>query len=87
MKFVQLLVAYPKGTVDIPAKAMRLFAATIEKMLGAEMDEHLGYGKNTVLGNNSGNSCFLKCKEPALNCPSDKKHLPICDISNLLLPR
>jgi len=25
-------------------------------MLEAEMDEHLGYEKNSVLGNNSGNS-------------------------------
>ena len=32
------------------------FAGTIEQMLEAEMDEHLGYEKNSVLGNNSGNS-------------------------------
>ena len=34
----------------------KLFAGTIEQMLEAEMDEHLGYEKNSVAGNNSGNS-------------------------------
>ncbi len=34
----------------------RLFAGTIEQMLEAEMDEHLGYEKNSSAGNNSGNS-------------------------------
>jgi len=33
-----------------------LFAGTIEQMLEAEMDEHLGYEKNSSSGNNSGNS-------------------------------
>ena len=43
-------------TGDIQAKLKKLFAGTIEQMLEAEMDEHLGYEKNSVLGNNSGNS-------------------------------
>ena len=34
----------------------KLFAGTIEQMLEAEMDEHLGYKKNSVAGNNSENS-------------------------------
>ena len=34
----------------------KLFAGTIEQMLEAEMDEHLGYEKNSVAGINSGNS-------------------------------
>jgi transposase len=34
----------------------QLFAGTIEEMLEAEMAEHLGYAKNSVEGNNSGNS-------------------------------
>ena len=34
----------------------KLFAGTIEQMLEAEMDEHLGYEKNSAEGNNSGNS-------------------------------
>ena len=41
---------------DVQSKLKRLFAGTIEQMLEAEMDEHLGYEKNSVLGNNSGNS-------------------------------
>ena len=42
-------------TGDIQAKLKRLFAGTIEQMLEAGMDEHLGYEKNSVSGNNSGN--------------------------------
>ena len=56
MELVQLLVADCETTGDIQAKLKRLFAGTIEQMLEAEMDEHLGYEKNSALGNNSGNS-------------------------------
>ena len=56
MELVQLLVADCKSTGDIQQKLKRLFAGTIEQMLEAEMDEHLGYEKNSVSGNNSGNS-------------------------------
>ena len=56
MELVQLLMADCQSTGDIQAKLKRLFAGTIEQMLEAEMDEHLGYEKNSVLGNNSGNS-------------------------------
>lgn len=41
---------------EIIAKLKTLFAGTIEKMLQAELDEHLGYEKNSIAGNNSGNS-------------------------------
>ena len=41
---------------DLTAKLKSLFSGALEKMLEAEMDEHLGYEKNSVLGNNSGNS-------------------------------
>lgn len=41
---------------ELSAKLKDLFAGALEKMLEAEMDEHLGYEKNSVLGNNSGNS-------------------------------
>ncbi len=41
---------------DVQAKLKRLFAGTIEQMLETEMDKHLGYEKNSVEGNNSGNS-------------------------------
>jgi putative transposase len=56
MELVQLLIKDSKTTGDIHAKHKKLFAGTIEQMLEAEMDEHLGYEKNSVLGNNSGNN-------------------------------
>ena len=56
MKLVKLLMADCQTTGDIQAKLKKLFAGTIEQMLEAEMDEHLGYEKNSIAGNNSGNS-------------------------------
>jgi putative transposase len=41
---------------DVQALLKSLFKETIEQMLEAEMEEHLGYEKNSVLGNGSGNS-------------------------------
>ncbi len=41
---------------DVQALLKDLFKETIERMLQAEMDEHLGYEKNDPAGNNSGNS-------------------------------
>lgn len=41
---------------DVQALLKSLFKGTIERMLEAEMDEHLGYEKHSVLGNNSGNN-------------------------------
>jgi putative transposase len=40
-----------QNTGDIQLKLKRLFAGTIEQMLEAEMDEHLGYEKHSVEGN------------------------------------
>ncbi len=56
MELVRLLMADCRSTGDIQAKLKRLFAGTIVQMLETEMDEHLGYEKNSVLGNNTGNS-------------------------------
>ena len=56
MELVKLLMTDCQTTGDIQAKLKKLFAGTIEQMLEAEMDEHLGYEKNSVAGNNSGNS-------------------------------
>lgn len=56
MELVKLIMAECESTGDIQAKLKRLFAGTIEQMLEAEMDEHLGYEKNSAAGNNSGNS-------------------------------
>jgi len=56
MELVELLMSDCQSTGDIQAKLKRLFASSIEQMLESEMDEHLGYDKNSVAGNNSGNS-------------------------------
>ena len=42
MELVKLLMADCQTTGDIQAKMKKLFAGTIEQMLEAEMDEHLG---------------------------------------------
>lgn len=55
-ELVSLLIQDCKSTGDIQSKLKRLFAGTIEQMLEAEMEEHLGYEKHDVVGNNSGNS-------------------------------
>ncbi len=56
IELVSLLMKDCQTTGDIQGKLKRLFAGTIEQMLEAEMDEHLGYEKHSILGNNSGNS-------------------------------
>jgi len=56
MTLVSLLMQDCQSTGDIQSKLKRLFAGTIEKMLEAEMEEHLGYEKHSIEGNNSGNS-------------------------------
>jgi len=56
MELVNMLMQDCQSTGDIQAKLKRLFAGTIENMLDAEMEEHLGYEKHSVIGNNSGNS-------------------------------
>jgi len=55
-QLVSLLIRDCKTTGDIQSKLKMLFGGTIEKMLEAEMNEHLGYDKHSVEGNNSGNS-------------------------------
>ena len=56
MELARLLMAECRTTGDIQTKLKRLFAGTIEQMLEAEMDKQLGYEKNSIKGNNSGNS-------------------------------
>lgn len=41
---------------DVSKFLKQLHAQVLEKMLEGEMDVHLGYEKNSVSGNNSGNS-------------------------------
>ena len=55
-ELVGLLIKDCKTTGDIHAKLKRLFANTVEQILEAEMEEHLGYEKHSIAGNNSGNS-------------------------------
>lgn len=55
-ELVSLLSTECENMEDVQALLKNLFKGTIEQMLEAEMDEHLGYEKNSVLGNNSGNS-------------------------------
>ncbi|CFY00008.1 Uncharacterized [Syntrophomonas zehnderi OL-4] len=50
MELVSLLMQDCQSTGDIQAKLKRLFAGTIEQMLEAEMEEHLGYEKHSVEG-------------------------------------
>jgi putative transposase len=56
MELVRLLSEECENPADVTAKLKNLFAGTLEKMLEAEMDEHLGYDKHSPQGNNSGNS-------------------------------
>jgi putative transposase len=56
MELVSLLMEDCRTTGDIQTKLKRLFAGTIEQMLESEMEEHLGYEKHSIEGNNSGNS-------------------------------
>jgi len=45
-----------KNTGELQDLMKSLFAQSVQEMLEAEMDEHLGYEKHSVQGNNSGNS-------------------------------
>ena len=51
-----LLSGECRNPQDVTSMLKRLFTGTLEQMLEAEMDEHLGYVKNSAEGNNSGNS-------------------------------
>jgi putative transposase len=50
------IAAESKSIGEVQSKHKELFKDALETMLEAEMDEHLGYEKNSVTGNNSGNS-------------------------------
>ena len=45
-----------KTPAELSTKLKELFAGTLETMLEAEMDEHLGYEKHSAKGDGSGNS-------------------------------
>jgi putative transposase len=78
MELVGLLMQDCQSTGDIQSELKRLFAGTLEQMLEAEMDGHLGYEKNSVQGNNSGNS---------RNGYSRKTVVSDCGESEIAVPR
>lgn len=55
-ELTKLLAAECGSTQDVATLLKSLFAGTIEQMLEAEMESHLGYSKHNVDGNNTGNS-------------------------------
>jgi len=55
-ELVGLLCEDCETPADLTAKLKELFGSALEKMLEAELEEHLGYEKNSILGNNTGNS-------------------------------
>jgi len=56
MQLAEILSEECNTPADLTLKLKNLFAGALEKMLDAEMDEHLGYEKNDIMGNNSGNN-------------------------------
>lgn len=55
-ELVGLLAEECGNLEDVQGLLKNLFKGTIEQMLEVEMDEHLGYEKHSITGNNSGNS-------------------------------
>ncbi|ATW28944.1 IS256 family transposase [Candidatus Formimonas warabiya] len=55
-ELVKLLAQECSSMEDIHTMLKNLFSGTIEQMLEAEMDEHLGYDKHSPAGDLSGNS-------------------------------
>lgn len=55
-ELVKELAAECASLGDVQTLLKELFKGTVEEMLEAEMEEHLGYEKHSVAGNNSGNS-------------------------------
>ena len=79
-QLVSLLSEECQSLGDVQDMLKTLFKGTIESMLEGEMDEHLGYEKNSIIGNNSGNSRngygrkTLKSElgEPEIRVPRDR---------------
>lgn len=55
-ELVELLAEECTNMDEVQILLKDLFKGTIESMLECEMDEHLGYEKNSIEGNNTGNS-------------------------------
>ena len=55
-ELVGMLAEECSSMEEIQSMLKGLFKGALEQMLESELDEHLGYEKSSVLGNNSGNS-------------------------------
>jgi putative transposase len=55
-ELVGLISAECASAEELTSKLKELFSGALEVMLEAELEEHLGYEKNSFQGNNSGNS-------------------------------
>jgi len=55
-KVIKELAKDCESVEDIQEKLKEIFSDTLQEALEAEMDEHLGYDKHNVNGNNTGNS-------------------------------
>jgi putative transposase len=55
-QLAQELAKECKSVEEVHDLLKELFRGTLEEILEAEMEEHLGYEKHSVLGNNTGNS-------------------------------
>ena len=69
-----------KTEADVSKFLKQLHAQVLEKMLEGEMDAHLGYEKNSVAGNNSGNSrngSYPKKSRPNMESPSFLFHVTV----------
>lgn len=51
-----LIASECRDVSDVQSALKELFKDTLESMLEGEMDEHLGYEKHSITGNNTGNS-------------------------------
>jgi len=78
---VRRIISDCKTPADVTNKLKDLFAGTLEQMLEAELDDHLGYEKHSPLGDNTGNSRngfgkkTIKSEwgEAGINIPRDRK--------------
>ena len=63
-----------KTEADVSKFLKQLHAQVLEKMLEGEMDDHLGYEKNSMAGNNTGNSKKIHTGhgESVISIPRDR---------------
>ncbi len=56
LELARSISAECKTASDVTGLLKELFAGTLEQMLEAEIEEHLGYVKHSAQGDNTGNS-------------------------------